>query len=607
MLPVNQNHSDTSLNGLVHIGHCGQCSFEPESYGAQLHWLETSLRYVSDAVILINASGQIILLNPAAEKMTGWSLHEAKCLPIYEVILLTGESPQYAALSAVEILENGWFDSHRISQGLLKIRNSSCPSPVECTTCPIYDQAGQIIATTLVLREGQKSGVSIHNSAWQINHDFLTGLMNRRHFEHCLMQSISDACDLGVSHTLCYIDFDHFKVLNETLDYTAGDEFLRQVSLILQQCVRRTDILARLGGDEFGLVLRQCGLEQAVSVLETLCAQIHAFKFIWQGRTFNFSVSVGISPLTSQSASPSQLLVATKSACEIAKSKGRNRIHLYQSNDREISANQESIKWIPRLYKALEENRFCLYAQPIIEVNSECGGQPRSKTFEILLRLKDEAGQVIAPGFFIPVAERYGLMHLLDRWVIRNIFQYLETRSNEALQAGKRIDQDCLYMINLSGASLNDDQFLTFVEAQFAIRSVPPQMICFEITETMAIANLAKSIQLIQRLKALGCRFALDDFGSGMSSLRYLKNLPINYLKIDGGFIKDIVQNQVDCEIVEAIHRMSRAMGIQTIAEFVEDSAILDKLKTLGVNYAQGYGIAKPAPLAQAQESFEQW
>ena len=384
-----------------------------------------------------------------------------------------------------------------------------------------YDSNERVVAKALVLREVQKAGHLTQQSPWQLKYDFLTGLMNRPYFEHCLMQAMSSTSELGVSHALCYLNFDHFKVINETLDYAAGDEFLRQVSLILQQCVRKTDILARLGGDEFGLVLCQCDLEQAMAVLETLCAQIQSFKFVWQERTFSFSVSAGISILDAQSSSPSQMLTAAKSACEIAKSKGRNRIHLYQPDDHEISVSQEGIKWIPRLYKALEENQFCLYAQPIVPVSpkptcTDC----QSKSFEILLRLKDESDQVIAPGCFIPVAERYGLMHLLDRWVICNLFEYLEARQNEAIRTGQPLPQDCLYMINLSGASLNDDQFLAFVEAQFAIRSVPPQMICFEITETVAIANLAKSIQLIQRLKALGCRFALDDFGSGMSSPR---------------------------------------------------------------------------------------
>jgi diguanylate cyclase (GGDEF)-like protein/PAS domain S-box-containing protein len=578
-----------------------QNSFHNITYEEQLPWVEAVLPYVHDAVILVNEFGSVILLNSMAEKITGWSSQEAKSLRISEVFLpiheLTSETPS----PNLKISSSLQDSTSTFNHGFIGTKDGDCSRSIEYTIQPIRDQNLKDIGTAIVFREIVKTCHISHHESWQINHDFLTGLMNRTYFECCLNQAVLNASESTIGHVLCYLDFDHFRVINETLSYAAGDEYLRRISLILQQRVRKTDILARLGGDEFGLILYQCNLEQARKVLQTICAEIQAFKFVWEEKSFSCSVSAGISVLSAQSMSPSQMLIAANSACEIAKSKGRNRIHVYQPDDRDIAVAQAGTQWIPRLYRALEENQFCLYFQPIIpvEVKSPVCGQTFCASFEILLRLQDDLGGLIAPGHFIPVAEQYGLMHLLDRWVIRNLFQYLECQTIETLYPEQEGADGYLFMVNLSGASLNDDQFLDFVKAQFAAYSVAPHMICFEITETMAITNLNKAIHLIQQLKAIGCSFALDDFGSGMSSLAYLKNLPIDYLKIDGVFIKDIAHNPVDCKIVEAIHHMAHAMGIQTIAEFVENTEILTTLKTLGINYAQGYGIARPAPLCQ--------
>jgi diguanylate cyclase (GGDEF)-like protein/PAS domain S-box-containing protein len=599
------NSQDRSESTLRNWGHSIQNTFCKEDYEPQMQWVEATLKYVNDAVILTDEFDTIILLNPIAEKITGWRSCEAKSLPIAEVFLLT---PQ---LSRDILHQNFETDFHvqnitlKNQNGLLHNRNNANPCPIEFNIVSIHSENGKYAGKVIIFRDLDKSFHLDPHKSWQTNHDFLTGLINRPYFECCLAQAVSDASESGINHTLCYLDFDHFKILNETLDYAAGDEFLRQISVILQNRVRKTDILARLGGDEFGLILYQCNLEQALNVLQIICAEIQAFKFVWHGNTFSFSVSAGISILSAQSLSPSRMLTAAKSACEVAKKQGRSRIHVYQPDDREIEISEEGTQWIPRLHKALEENQFCLYFQPIIPVTPKLQAYPQRSqaSFEILLRLQDDSGQAIAPGHFIPVAERYGFMHLLDRWVIQNLFRYLEYQNIQAMQPEQDGSDGCLYMVNLSGASLNDDRFLDFVKAQFSIYSVSPQTICFEITETMAITNLRKAMHLIQQLKTLGCYFALDDFGSGMSSLGYLKNLPIDYLKIDGLFIKDIAQNQVDYEIVEAIHHMAKAMGIQTIAEFVENNDTLMKLKTLGINYAQGYGIARPAPLYEKIKS----
>lgn len=434
------------------------------------------------------------------------------------------------------------------------------------------------------LRESQK------RCSWQATHDSLTELVNRREFEQRLEQAVISAKTLNYQHALCYLDLDRFNIINDTYGHVAGDELLRQVSTLFQTKLRKTDILARLGGDEFGVLFYQSTLEEALDIATRLQEQLHEFRFRWQDKTFSTSVSIGLVDINADTQSLASVLSAADAACYAAKNKGRNRVHIYQVNDTELAQQRSELQWIPRIQKALEENHFRLYYQRIVSIHTET----KSEHCEILLRLEDETG-IVPPMAFIPAAERYQLMHLIDRWVISTLFAHLRQQHQ---------DQDCsqgqnptMYAINLSGASINDAQFLDFVQEQFALHRIPASIICFEITETVAITNLGKAAQFVRELKALGCYFALDDFGSGMSSFAYLKNLPVDYLKIDGVFIKDIVEDAIASEMVKAIARIASVMKIQTIAEFVENDDILMKLRSLGVDYAQGYGIAQPCPL----------
>lgn len=568
------------------------CSYN--DYGLHEELIQAALQLTTDAVIIIDSSSTVVLLNSMAEKITRWKSCDAKFLQISEIFPLTGTENNQ---SIDEILKNELNKSHHaftLDNTLLNIANIHS-SLIEYSISPIYrnDKKG-VIGAALIFRDISTSCQLANQLSWQLNHDFLTGLMNRRSFEECMEIAVSNSRNSNFTHALCYLDFDHFKIINETFDHVAGDEFLRQASVLIQKRIRKTDALARLGGDEFGIILYQCTLEQALHVLNLLREDIRNFKFIWEEKTFCFNISAGLVMLDSESRSSSRMIIAADSACNIAKSKGRNRVHVCQNKDREILAHHSETQWVPRLLRALEDNQFCLYSQPIIQVTPE--SSKNTKTIhEILIRLQDETGQIILPLNFIPVAERYGLMHLIDRWVIQNLFIFINQSRRQ--EAALDFQPNNFYMINLSGASLNDDQFLDFVQEQLDLYSIAPQTICFEITETMAIENLGKTTYLIQQLRAIGCSFALDDFGSGMSSFGYLKNLPVDYLKIDGIFIKDIVQNRVDREIVEAIHRVAHVMGIQTVAEYVENGDILMELKGLGINYAQGYGIARPAPL----------
>jgi diguanylate cyclase (GGDEF)-like protein len=421
----------------------------------------------------------------------------------------------------------------------------------------------------------------------QAAHDALTGLINRREFESRLEIALQNAQIEKLQHTILYLDLDQFKVINDTCGHVAGDQLLRQLTTLLQGSLRQSDTLARLGGDEFGVLLECCSLEPAVRIAETLRQTVNDFHFVWQDKTFPIGVSIGLVNFGDDGLTLGDVLSIADAACYVAKDKGRNRIHVYSPGDNELAQRNSEMDWIGRIRKALDENRFVLYAQKIIPLS---GDGNEGEHHELLIRMLDEAGKLIPPMAFIPAAERYNLMPTLDRWVIKTAFaQY------KGAGTGKAPPRSCA--INLSGASIGDDNLLAFIKEQFDTFQIPPGVICFEVTETSAIANLGKAAVLIRDLKAMGCRFALDDFGSGMSSFAYLKHLPVDFLKIDGSFVKDMVDDRIDHAMVEAINRIGHVMGIQTIAEFVENDAILAELRKIGVDFAQGYGIGRPQPL----------
>lgn len=437
---------------------------------------------------------------------------------------------------------------------------------------------------------------------WEATHDALTGLVNRREFEQRLETAVAGIRNQNQQHTLCFLDLDRFKIVNDTCGHAAGDELLRQVSSLLQTHVRHTDILARLGGDEFGLLLYNCPLKQALQVAQALQDSIQAFRFVWEEQTFGIGVSMGMVPLCKSFhyaegllQNTEKVLSAADAACYQAKNKGRNRIQVYKPEELEAGQYQDRELWVSRLDRALAspqtpvlgETQFCLYYQPVVSLSKD--GLPKEYC-EVLLRLVDEKGEIIPPMAFLPVAERYDLMPSIDRWVIGTFLNILAQREWENKNR-------LLYGINLSTATINDDRFLEFLSEQLAINEIMPEYLCFEITENVAISNLNKVTKLIGSLKALGCQVSLDDFGRNISSFAYLKQLHIDYLKITGDLIKNISDDIIIYETVKSINHIAHLMGMQTIAKFVSTDIIMEKVTATGIDYAQGYGVAAPRPL----------
>ncbi|MGF1499504.1 MAG: EAL domain-containing protein [Elainellaceae cyanobacterium] len=565
-----------------------------EALFKQKELAETTLKSIGDGVITTDADGRITYLNPVAEELTGWRNSEAIGQELLTVFKIVHEITREPAINPIEIVLRRRRIVTLASHTLL-IAKSGHEFAIEDSAAPIFDRAGAIIGTVLVFRDVSQSREMSRQLSWQAQHDALTGLVNRWQFEQELTQAIAEAVNDNQRHSLCYLDLDQFKIVNDTCGHVAGDELLRQVGRMLQQNIRASDLLARLGGDEFGILLYNCPVENAHTIAQKLQRLLQDYRFVWKDRSFVVGVSIGIVTIDDESRDLATVLSAADVACYAAKDAGRNHIHVYRANDQILNRQRSERQWTVKIRHALEHNQFRLYYQRIAPTVP--GNLQLFDHYEILVRMVDETDKLVPPMAFIPAAERYGLMPEIDRWVVQTFFASYEAFTQQAI-ASSDSHGSPTFMLNLSGTSVCNDQFLTMLVEQFRAGIVPPQHICFEITETAAIANLSQAVDFIRKLKAFGCQFALDDFGSGMSSFGYLKNLPIDYLKIDGNFIRDILEDPVDYTIVEFISHISRTIGMKTIAEFVENQIVRDRLCLMGVDYVQGYGISLPEPLS---------
>ena len=554
---------------------------QAELYHEREH-AQVTLHSISEAVITTDVDKNIIYMNPIARRITGWNEADAIGQPLDSVFRLIHEETRKPVDSTVDECLSSQ-STVLFEEPALLVNKNGDEFAVENSSSPIRGHKGELIGAVLVFRNITHIRNLSKKMEFQATHDALTGLINRHEFEQQLKAAVHSAREEERSHAICYLDLDQFKVVNDTCGHIAGDQLLKELASLMPNSIRASDCLARLGGDEFGVLMFDCPLKQAEKVADSLRAAIKDFTFSWDKKTFDVGVSVGLVPIDKDSGSVQDVLRRSDTACYIAKDLGRNRVHIYTPDDTEIAKRHGELQWVTRIKNALKNDQFQLALQSVIPIQDA-----REKIhYEILLRMLDDNGDVIPPMSFIPAAERYDMMPELDKWVIRNTF----SKIREEQRLGKPLH---IYNINISGQTLCGTDILDYIKEQIESYEIDASRLCFEITETAVIANLSLAIDFISRMKKLGCMFALDDFGSGLSSFAYLKKLPVDYLKIDGEFVRDITHDPMDRAIVSAINDIGHEIGLITVAEYVENEQIFSVLKNMGIDYAQGYGIEKP-------------
>jgi diguanylate cyclase (GGDEF)-like protein/PAS domain S-box-containing protein len=549
---------------------------------------QITLHSIADAVITTDVNGQVEYLNPRAEQLTGWDREIARGLTLSRILCKFDEKSQ-------SLLEEPVMQSLHVGKTIQSgadeclLRHDGTELSVQFSASPIMSDDGTGMGVILVIHDVTEARLMEEKISYQSSHDALTGLINRAEFEKRLNYAIESAWYEDEKHVLCYVDLDNLKIVNDTCSHESGDELLRDAARLIQGCLRESDLLARLGGDEFGVLLKNCSLSGAVELVEKILGVIRGIRFQRCERVFEITASIGVTAIDADTLSVPDIMIEADLACHAAKDSGCDHLHIYHPEDQGLARRHSEMQWVSKLTEAIKSDKLVLYSQEIVPVVPD---SVAGRHFEVLVRMLDTDGSIVPPDRFLPAAERYNLINSLDRWVVTHSFAWY------AQEQGRRPATDLsMISINLSGVSVTDRGFLKYIKDEMKRHNIPPGMICFEITETAAIANLDAATEFIHELKRQGCRFALDDFGSGLSSFSYLKNLPVDYLKIDGSFVRGIETDEIDHAMVGSIHQLATLMGIKTIAEFVENDGILQALANIGVDYAQGYGIAKPRPL----------
>jgi diguanylate cyclase (GGDEF)-like protein/PAS domain S-box-containing protein len=552
--------------------------------GIEKERAEVTLHSITDSVVTVDIEECIAYLNPAAEILLGCGIKEVSGKKFRKVFNVVEENTGDVIDDALHACFVTGEIVHLPEHSSLITKDNAVVS-IEASIAPMKADTGDLMGAVIVIQDVSHTRRLTRQLSYQASHDLLTGLYNRRKFEENLEEILINVREEDKQHALFYLDLDNFKIVNDTCGHVAGDELLKQLPALFNEVLRSGDIVARLGGDEFGIILENCGLQQAANIADKIRKKIKDYRFIWDDKTFEIGVSIGVIGITIDNAEMAHILSSADVACYAAKDAGRNRIHIYESSDEAVSERYGQMHWTARISKALEEDRFQLFQQPIVNVSTKERGH-----IEILLRMIDTDGNIIPPGAFMPAAERYGLMPEIDRWVIHNAFKFMGMNNPAEPIHGT----DRVIAINLSGDSINDGALLDYILQEKTKYNISLTNVCFEITETVAISNLSKATVFINKLKNHGCQFALDDFGSGLSSFAYLKNLPVNYLKIDGSFVKDISSDKIDRAMVESIQQIGEVMKLRTIAEHVEDESTLLILQEIGVDYVQGYHLGRP-------------
>ncbi len=543
---------------------------------------QVTLASIADGVIRTDAEGMVDYLNPVAQKLTGWNLSEAYGQPVsrlYQVIDINSDKPLHNPVDRC-LLEkrNVVYPGDRYL-----VHRNGTKVAVHDSAAPILNRDEELNGAILVFRDLTHLRDVEREMLHLASHDPVTGLINRREFEGRVVEAIQTGHEDGRSHALAHLDLDRFKLVNDTCGHAAGDQMIQQVASVITQSLRERDALARLGADEFGILFEDCPPERSRELLDEIAARLRDYRFSWQDRIYTTTFSGGLLPIDADSTDVASVLSAADAACHVAKEGGGDRTHVYQPGDTTLAERYGEMQWISRIHKAFDEDRFFLFRQRIEPLDPD---SDEPKLTELFVRIQGEDGKMIEPGKFIPAAEKFGLISAIDRWVLKTTLAQL------AAANGSAVNQR--FAINVSGQSLSEAGFLDFVVRQFELTQVPPKRIHFEITETTAIGDLPNAMRFISVLKEMGCAFVLDDFGKGLSSFSYLKNLAVDYLKIDGEFVRNLTTDPIQAALVGSIHEIGRVMGLRTIAESVEDKETLEALRVIGVDYVQGFYFSKP-------------
>ena len=547
---------------------------------------EVTLRSITDSVVTVDQQGIVKFINPAAEKLFERTLDETVGIPLFKVLNIVDESSEFLKFDLV----NACFKKSGIvelpEQSSLLSKQSSLIA-VEASAAPMKNERGDLLGAVIVIQDVSHTRKLTRQLSYQASHDALTGLYNRRKFESHLHEALINVEYEDRHHVLLYLDLDQFKIVNDTCGHIAGDELLQQLPLVFNKVLRSGDVIARLGGDEFGILLENCSLDKSIVIADKIRQHVKEFRFVWGDKAFEIGASIGVVAIDSEHTDMTHIMSSADIACYAAKDGGRNRVHVYEEADEIVAKRHGEMHWTARITQALEENRFVLYKQNIVQIKTG-----ELEHVEVLIRMIGEDGSIILPGAFLPAAERYNLMVVIDRWVISHVFQLMGASTAKGSDGPLN-----MAAVNLSGDSLTDEGLLEFIYAERDKYKVSLDRICFEITETVAISNLSQAVAFMDELKQHGCKFALDDFGSGLSSFAYLKTLPVHYLKIDGSFVRDISKDEIDRAMVKSIQQVAEAMDLMTIAEWVENEQTFDLLKGLGVDCAQGNYIMSAQPI----------
>lgn len=556
-----------------------------ESLRQQHELLRVTLRSIGDAVITTNAAAEVTWLNPVAEHMTGWLNDEARGLPISQVFNIVHQQTRKSRPSPVDICLGQGVPVGLANQTVLVSRTGQ-EYGIEDSAAPIRSGRGEVLGVVLVFHDVTEQRRLSSEMTYRATHDTLTALTNRAEFEARLARALGNAHEDNSEHALMLIDLDQFKLVNDACGHAAGDELLRQVAKLLHDVVRARDTLARLGGDEFAVILEHCTVETAQRVAQQVCDRMDEFRFIHDGRRFRVGASIGLVPLDKRWASPAAVLQAADTSCYAAKEAGRNRVHAWFDTDAAMHARKDQMQWASRLERAVDEDRFVLYAQQMVPLRSE-SGQIHA---EVLLRLEDDCGGFTSPGAFLPAAERFHLSSRIDRWVLEHVIA--------ALSAQDDLSGIDLLSVNLSGHSVGDRAFHR--QTMSTLNSAGPEIckrLCLEITETAAVTNMTDAVLFINEVRELGVRVALDDFGAGASSFGYLKRLTVDFLKIDGQFVRNVNEDPLDDTAVRCFVEVARVIGVKSTAEFIDKPAVLARMKEIGIDYGQGFLLHRPEPL----------